>query len=67
MNAQRSIDARDVPDEIVEMVADAVRLCRRADQTTRETDVIRTLAEMNPGRSAQEVVQSSGYAARLLS
>jgi len=62
----RVIHASDVPEDVVEMVADAVRLCRAADVSTTADEVLRDLQAMHPGRDAATVLKSAGYAAILL-
>lgn len=58
--------ARDVPDEIVEIVADAVRLCRAADGSTTAKQVVDDLQLMHPEMPHATILRSAGYAAMLL-
>lgn len=60
------VHARDVPEEIVEVVADAVRLCRAADDRTTASQVIADLQRMHPDTQPPEILRSAGYAAMLL-
>lgn len=62
----RIMHARDVPQEIVEVVADAVRLCRAADQETTAREIVRDLQTMHPDEDAATILRSAGYAAMLL-
>lgn len=63
---RRIIHASDVPEDVVEVVADAVRLCRAADERTTAHDVLQDLQAMHPERDAPTIVRSAGYAAMLL-
>lgn len=63
---RRAIHARDVPEEIVEIVADAVRLCRAADGSTTADQVMQDLQRMHPEIAATTILRSAGYAAMLL-
>lgn len=63
---KRIIHAVDVPEEVVEIVADAVRLCRAADDTTRAHDMLHDLQIMHPAEDHATILRSAGYAAMLL-
>jgi len=63
---RRIIHAADVPQDVVEIVADAVRLCRAADDATTARDVLRDLQSMHPAEDTSTILRSAGYAAMLL-
>lgn len=63
---RRIIHAADVPQDVVEIVADAVRLCRAADEATTAGDVLRDLQTIHPGEDAPTILRSAGYAAMLM-
>ncbi len=60
------IHAADVPEDLVEVVADAVRLCRAADDDTTADGILHDLQTMHPDRDAPTILRSAGYAAVLL-
>jgi hypothetical protein len=62
----RAITAADIPGDLVEAVADAVRLCRAADETTRAADVLDGIRRMHPGLDEADAKRAAGYAARML-
>lgn len=61
------MNAWDVPDHLVEMVADTVRLCRAANSRTRARDILRSMMDMHPDASEADIRRSMAYAATLLS
>ncbi len=63
---RRVVHATDVPEEIVEIVADAVRLCRAADDATTARQVVNDLQAMHADTAPPDILRSAGYAAMLL-